>query len=129
MNYNKNMSRPRYFMYLLKGAGISILVTLVLMVVLTMIMTYTNISEGIIPVVNSLIMVLAIASGAIYISLKVDSKGWLNGGIVGVLYLIVIIILSNIFSKDFSIDKYLLLKLVVSIVTGAIGGMIGINIK
>lgn len=129
MNYNKNMSGSRYFMYLFKGMGVSILVTLVLMIVLTLIMTYTNISEGIIPVVNSLIMILAIVSGAIFMSLKVDNKGWLNGGLVGLLYIIVIIILSNIFIKDFSIDKFVLLKLIVSMVTGAIGGMIGINLK
>jgi len=129
MDYSKDSNSKKYFSNMLKGIGISILTTLAFIIILTLIMTYTNLSESVIPIINSLIMILAIAVGAIYISSKSENKGWLHGSLIGILYILIIIILSSIFTSDFSIDKYVILKVVVSLVTGAIGGMIGINIK
>lgn len=103
--------------------------TILLILLFTFILTYTKLSENLIPVINSIIMILGITSGSIFISRKIDKKGWLSGGLIGILYFFLILLLSTIFIKDFTIDKYSLIKGLIAVITGCIGGMIGINIK
>ncbi len=126
MNSKKNNN---YGLFLVKSIGFSYIVTLVLFILFAIILTYTNISESIIPVVNSIIMIIAIAFGAIYMTTKICSKGWLNGAIVGILYVVILIIISSIVNKPFKIDVFILLKIVIGFITGTVAGMIGVNIK
>ncbi|NMB27159.1 MAG: TIGR04086 family membrane protein, partial [Tissierellia bacterium] len=78
---------------------------------------------------NTIIMVISITVGGIYISIKIGEKGWLNGGTIGVLYFLILVLLNYLFIKPFIFDIYSMGKFFISLVTGIIGGMIGINIK
>ncbi len=129
MRYNGKNKEINYPITLLKGVALSFSVTLVLIVLLAIILTYTSLSEGVTPVVNSIIMILSIALGSIYMSLKVSEKGWLNGAVVGLLYIIILIILGSAFNNDFKLDSFILLRMVIAIITGAVGGMIGVNLR
>lgn len=129
MSYFKNKDSSNYLIDIIKGTILGLILTIVLIFIFSIILTYTKLSEVLIPFINSVIMILGISSGAVFISRKVDSKGWLSGGLVGVLYFLIIFILGILFIKDFTIDKYSLIKGLIAIVTGCIGGMIGINIK
>ncbi|RKD34658.1 TIGR04086 family membrane protein [Thermohalobacter berrensis] len=128
MNYNESR-KGSYGLILVKGIGFSYVVTLICILIFAIVMTYTSISEKIIPLVNSIVMVFSIVLGAIYTSLKVEQKGWLNGGIVGLVYVIIIVLLSSIFITTFTFDVNAILKILIGLITGAIGGMIGINLK
>lgn len=57
------------------------------------------------------------------------SKGWLNGCIIGLIYMFVLYIISSIVYKNFSIDRYVITMTVIGVLTGAIGGIAGINLK
>ncbi len=129
MRYNKDSKEVNYPITLLKGVVLSFSATLVLIVLMSIILTYSNLSEGVIPVINSIIMILSIALGSIYMSLKVNKKGWLNGAVVGLLYIIILIIIGSIFIDTFKLDSFILLRSVISIITGIVGGMIGINLR
>lgn len=129
MGYIKNQSSSNYIIDIVKGTIIGLIVTILLILLFTFILTYTKLSENLIPVINSIIMILGITSGSIFISRKIDKKGWLSGGLIGILYFFLILLLSTIFIKDFTIDKYSLIKGLIAVITGCIGGMIGINIK
>ena len=57
----------------------------------------------------------------------VKSRGWLNGGMVGFIYMAVLYIFSSLIYNNFAIDKYVITMTVIGILTGAIGGILGIN--
>ncbi len=129
MGYLKNQNSSNYFIDIIRGTIIGLIFTIILILLFTLILTFTKLSEEIIPLINSIIMIIGITSGAIFISRKVNSKGWLSGGLVGILYFFIIFSLGVLFVNGFIVDKYLLIKGIIAIATGCIGGMIGINIK
>lgn len=59
----------------------------------------------------------------------IKNKGWLNGGLVGLIYMLILYLFSSLVYKDFSIDKYMITMTAIGVFTGAIGGILGINAK
>ncbi|EOD00668.1 TIGR04086 family membrane protein [Caldisalinibacter kiritimatiensis] len=125
----KNSKKDNYALTLIKGVILSFIITLVSFIVFALILTYTNITESVIPTVDSIIMILSIAIGSIYVAFKVYKKGWLNGAIVGLAYIAILIAIRRLISGNVQYNVYLLVKVAISIITGVVGGMIGINIK
>ncbi len=77
-------------------------------------------------VVTTVISVLAAGS----VSTKgLKSRGWINGSIVGFIYMLVLYLFSSLIYRNFAIDRYVITMAVIGILTGAIGGIIGINLK
>jgi len=65
-----------------------------------------------------------------WISTKnVKSKGWLNGAIVGFIYMLILYLVSSIVYREFAINSYVLILLGIGILSGSIGGILGINLK
>ncbi len=114
--------------YLLKSLLIAYIITVVLILVFSLLLTYSSLQESKISLLNTIAMVVSIGSASIYASIKVKEKGWLIGGIVGLSYYIVLIIFNLIFLKTISLDILSISKLILAFITGTIGGMIGINI-
>lgn len=91
--------------------------------------TYTSISEGIIPIVTSTVMVISVAMSGMYTGLKLRRKGWLNGAVAGLLYAMLIMVMGWVFLDEFAVGMLLLYKALTGIVAGGVGGMIGVNLK
>ena len=115
--------------YILKSLALSFIFTLVLVLIVSILLTYTPLKESRIPLLNTIIMIISITVGSIYIAIKIGERGWLNGGLVGILYFLILVLLNYLFIKPFVFDVYSISKFFISLVTGIIGGMIGINIK
>ncbi|MTI70951.1 MAG: TIGR04086 family membrane protein [Firmicutes bacterium] len=128
MNTNTK-GQDRFSLKVLKSIGFSYIFTIIFFIIFALILTYTSIPDKYLPIMNSITMILSIALGSIYMGIKADNKGWLNGALVGILYMIILTIISLIMIKSFNLDLYLMLKYLISIITGAIGGMIGVNLK
>lgn len=112
-----------------KGLIRAYLLSLMLFLISAILITYTSLSEGIIPALISGVMILSVAYAAIYVSVHGKSKGWLHGALIGVIYMLLLILLSIIFIPDFALDRVVYFKVVICLITGLVGGMIGINIK
>lgn len=112
-----------------KGLMRGYIVSLILFLISAILITYTSIGEGIIPVLTSIIMILSIAYAAIYVAIHIKKRGWLHGAIVGLIYILLLILLSKIFITGYMIDRVVLYRIGISIITGIVGGMIGINMK
>ena len=115
--------------YILKSLALSFIFTLVLVLIVSILLTYTPLKESRIPLLNTIIMIISITVGSIYIAIIIGDRGWLNGGLVGILYFLILVLLNYLFIKPFVFDVYSISKFFISLVTGIIGGMIGINIK
>ncbi len=74
-------------------------------------------------------MMLSISSGSIYVARRIKERGWINGGMVGIGYYLILIILNFIFLKPLVLDIFSISKLVLACIIGIIGGIIGINIS
>jgi len=114
--------------YLLKGLFIAFIVTTVLIVFFSVLLTYSTMRESKIPLLNTIIMIISIASGSIYMGKKVKENGWINGGLIGISYYIILIMLNYLLFKSFTIDIFSITRLFLASITGVIGGIIGINI-
>ncbi|WP_406242119.1 TIGR04086 family membrane protein [Tissierella carlieri] len=121
-NLNKNI-------YLLKGLLLAYIITCILILVFSILLTYSSLRENKMPLVNTIIMVISVTSGSVYVAKMVKEKGWINGGIIGMAYYLILIMLSFIFLKPLVLDIFSISKLVLACIIGIIGGIIGINIS
>lgn len=109
------------------GSGISLLITLILLLIISAILTFTNVSENIITVAVIIISALSILIGSIVSALNINKNGILNGALVGAIYMITIYLLSSIFVSGFEINMQSIIMIGASILAGMIGGIIGVN--
>lgn len=131
MDNVKKMDNDSKFGNLLKvakGSIISIVISLILLLVTALILTYTNVSENIIPAAVIVISALSILIGSILSSMNIRKNGLLNGALVGLIYMSVIYLISSIAITGFGINTKTIIMLVASILAGVIGGIIGVNI-
>ena len=111
-----------------KGVLISVLLTLVLIFAFSILLTYTEIPESTMEPGIILINVISVLLGSSICTIKINSKGILNGGIVGVVYILILYLLSAILYKKFSLNMESLIMIIGSTIAGIIGGIIGVNL-
>lgn len=114
---------------IVKGIGISIIITLILLFVFSLLLTYTNISENTIPAVVIVITGISILIGSSVINLKIKKNGIINGAIVGGSYILTLYVISSILSGSFALTVPAIIMIIVGFVTGMLGGIIGVNLK
>ncbi len=114
---------------ILKSVLMAYVMTLIIFLIFAMVITYTDFPESTIPTIVVVTTILSIMFGAIRASRKTKSKGWLNGSIVGVLYMLILYIISILAFTGFTFDRYVLYMLFLGLVTGAFGGIVGVNLK
>lgn len=123
------IKKTDYIRYILKGLAVSYIITFAMILIISLLLTYTSLKESTIPIINTIAMIGSIVCGSIYLTLNTGEKGWLNGMLIGFLYFLILLILNKTFIKTFSFNTYSFSKFMISLVTGIIGGMIGINLK
>lgn len=125
----EDISKEKNIIKILKGVMISIVISILLLTIYAVILTYTSTSESTIKPVVIIITGISLLIGSFISSMKLKKQGMTNGGIVGLIYILSIYIISSIWLSNFSLDLESIIMIIVSIITGMIGGIIGINIK
>ena len=120
---NTNSSAIR----ILKGLMISFILTLISILIFSIILTYSNISEKIIPIVIIILTFISILIGTIIGVRKISKNGMLNGAIIGGTYVILLYFISSLLNTGFAFNTYTILMIMAGIISGIIGGIIGIN--
>lgn len=113
----------------LKGAGISLLMTVILLIIFSLLLTYTNIQENLINPVIIMITAVSILIGSSIGIGKMKRDGLINGAIVGVVYMIVIYLISSILNWKFKLNIQSIIMIGIGIAFGILGGIIGVNRK
>lgn len=113
--FKKNLIR------ILKGSIISIILSLILLFIFAIILTFTSLKENTINPVIIVITVISILIGSSISTLKIKKNGFLNGGLVGLIYISVILILSSIICSGFTFGLYPIIMILLSIIAGIIG--------
>lgn len=121
--FSKNIIR------IVKGSITAIILTLILLLVFAMILTYTDIKENTINPVIIVITGISILVGSSVSTLKIKKNGLINGFLVGLIYIITIYLISSITRTGFKLNLYSIIMILVSTIMGMIGGIIGVNLK
>lgn len=116
------------FFWIIKGTIAGYFISLICFLLIGAGLYFTHMSEGIIPTIVIIVYLVSIIVAGFYVARNTQSKGWLNGGIAGVFYIVILIILSYFFLPDFNLSLPLIGKLVLGFIIGAIGGIIGVNL-
>ena len=127
VNVNENSSNN--IIRILKGSLISILTTLVLLIIFSIILTYTDVSESVMPTVIIIVTAFSILIGSQISTSKIKKNGIINGASVGVVYILFLYLISSLVTKNFSLNNYSIIMMVTSLLIGGVGGVIGVNRK
>ncbi|MDF2546572.1 TIGR04086 family membrane protein [Anaerosolibacter sp.] len=128
-NKKVDMGKDNIIVVYMKGILSASVFSIFAFILMALMITYTSISEGVIPIVTSVVMVISVAMSGMYTGLKLRRKGWLNGAVAGLLYAMLMMVMGWIFLDEFAVGMLVLYKSLTGIAAGGIGGMIGVNLK
>lgn len=117
------------FRTVLKSIIISYLFTFLVFAVVSAVITYTAFPEKHIDTVVLITTILSIVISGMIVSAGARANGWLNGGIGGCFYMLVLWALGMVFSNGTPMSKSKIFMLMLGFILGAVGGIIGINMK
>lgn len=112
-----------------KGIVISFVITIILFYILGIILSCTSVPEKVINPGIIIITGVSILIATSIVTIKVQDKGMMRGGIIGAIYFVLIYFISSLLLKNFDINVYSAIMFVVSFLCGGIGGIVGINLK
>lgn len=114
---------------LARGIAISFIITIILFYILGIILSCTSMPEKIINPSIIIITGVSILIATSIVTIKLQDKGMIKGGIIGSIYFGLIYLVSSLILKNFDINIYSIIMFGVSFLCGAIGGIVGINMK
>ena len=120
-------SSNKFIKKIFKGVLISLVVSFVLLAIFAIVLTYTSVSENTIVPVIIVVTGISILVGTILESRKIVKNGIGLGGLIGLVYVLILYIISSLLNADFSINMQSFILILVAIFSGMIGGIIGVN--
>jgi putative membrane protein (TIGR04086 family) len=115
--------------FILKTVCFSFIVSIFLLIIGALFLTYSNLHDEFIKVMVNLIVVISVMTCGFKISRKSKSQGWLNGSIGGFLYVSVLYLVGSLTQKNFNVSVSSVLTFALGLSCGMLGGMIGVNTK
>ena len=125
----KQISENKDLISILKGVGISLGTTFILLVIFAAILTYTNLQESTITPVVIIITAVSLLIGSTLGNRKIQKNGLINGAIVGLIYILTLYLISSILNGNFALNISSIIMIIVSIFFGILGGVIAVNKK
>ena len=116
-------------MSVIRGIVVSYVITIPVFILFALILTNTDFPEKLISTVVVITTIISVLTAGTTSTRGLKNRGWLNGSVVGFIYMLILYLLSSLIFKNFAIDKYVITMTVIGVLTGAIGGILGINIK
>ena len=114
---------------IIRNVIFSYIITLILIVIYSFVLAFTSVPESSIPLFTFVSGMISVFMGSSLSLIKIKEKGLINGGIVGLLYILVLYVLSSIFSTGFGVNGYSFWMILFNVIVGMIGGIIGVNIS
>ena len=113
--------------YIAKGTGMALIISVICLIIFSLILTYTNISETMIEPVTIAITSISILLGSFLGNMKIRKNGLLNGGLVGIAYLLILYLVSSLLNWNFGLNMQSIIMIAIGIVFGILGGVLGVN--
>ena len=126
---NLQINENKTIKNIMKGTWIALITTVLLLLIFSIILTYTNIDEKVINPVIMIVTAISILLGSSLGNIKIKKNGLINGGIIGAIYIITIYLISSILNWKFSLNIQSIFMIIIAIVFGILGGILGVNRK
>lgn len=124
MQYQKNQED---FFSVVKGVLLALGVSLLLAVVFAVVLRATSWGENMMYPINQIIKVIAVMVGVL-VFIR-GEKGWLRGGIVGLLFTALSYLAFSSIGGDFSLSWLIFLELFIAFLAGALSGSLAVNLR
>ena len=115
------------YMTLLKGMAISVIFSFILILIITCICYWGNISEKILGLMLFVTSALSVFISSLFMARKIERAGLIYGTLNGLGYFLIILVAAICFSGKFTPSTQSITMLIGSVLAGALGGIIGIN--
>ncbi len=125
---NEELTKVFDTKYIFKGVFISLIISLLACIIVALALFLTPLQEKIVPYAVYIISIFSIIIGAAYAAKRIQVKGWLNGGLTGFTYVVIVLILMILFKVDNVTAVSLISKLLTGFALGALGGIFGLNL-
>ncbi len=112
-----NITTSNAMTSIIKGSIISIIITLIMLLIFSVILTYTKVGEETISPVIIVISGISIIIGSSMTTIKIKRKGIVNGAIIGIIYMMAIYIISSITTLNFSLNMYSIIMILTGIIS------------
>ena len=80
---NMQIKENNTLINIIKGVGISLITTVIMLIIFSILLTYTSIQENSVNPVIMIITAISILIGSSLVNMKIKKNGLINGGIVG----------------------------------------------
>ena len=127
MNKTGDLEKGKNIKRIFKGSIVSIIITIMLLAIFAVVLTYTNLNENSIPVTIIIISGISILIGSRLSTTNIKKNGILNGAMVGAIYIFSLYIISSIITSNFIINQFSIIMIITAIFTGSIGGIFSVN--
>lgn len=112
---------------LCKGLLVTIVFSFILLLFNTLLFFFFPLSEFFVPYFIFGFTLISILVGSVYIGKRVEKKGWFKGGMLGLIYVLILSILSFSCLPGLGFNLNIFTKLFIGFSFGTIGGVLGIN--
>ncbi len=106
------------FLLMVKGIAISMILSLLMMLILSMVLSFSSVKENVIMPTVIFISAFSILVSSFLVAKRIESKGIIYGSLLGLIYMLILYLLSSILNFDFSLNT----NAVVMITFGIVGG-------
>ena len=120
-------SYSNVFFTLVKGVGAALGCSLLSTVILACLLRFGALPDKAIYPINQVLKVVFVAASAILFVR--GEKGWLQGGIMGLLFTALAYVTFSAIGGDFSLSWLAIVELILAFFAGALGGVIGVNLR
>ena len=114
--------------YIAKGTFLSLVVSFIVILLLAVVLLLTPLPERAVPYVVYITSIFSIIMGSAYAAKRIESRGWLHGGLTGLAYGAILLLFTRVFGLDLDINLHLFTKILLAFVLGSIGGILGLNL-
>lgn len=112
---------------IVKSTGLALALSVLGVVAFAVVLQATALSGSVIYTVNQTLKILSIAVGTL--AFVRGEKGWLKGGVTGILFTGVSYLAFSALGGDFTISWLIFAELVIAFLVGAISGALAVNLK
>lgn len=128
MSSIENEKRKNLFFDIIKGALISVSITLILILIFAVIIRFFNVSDGWIFPINQVIKVISIIIGLVAMLKGNSERGFLKGIILGAFYFLLSFCIFSILQGNFAISMKNIYDFILTTFMGGLLGIILVNI-
>ena len=106
-----------------KGVGIALLTTFILLLIFATILTYTQVNENLTNPVIIIVTAISILIGSSIGNTKIKKNGFVNGALIGGIYIFIIYMISSILNWKFGLEIQSIIMIGVGMIFGILGGI------